>query len=338
MPLVDHKYRNGYAVEWGDRLFYPRIKRPKTEPEKHSAPYPTGSKSKAIKKLERTVSKTPEVVVKISGGGSCMKQIKAHLDYISRNGKVELEDQDGNLLQGKESIKDIKDDWAVNIGSDKGQRRESFNIILSMPPGTDREKVTDAAREFAKEKFGENHQYVFATHKDEEHPHVHLIVKATGRDGTRLNPRKADLQDWRERFAKQLRFRGVEANATPRWVRGQVRKPRKQNLLHMEKEGRIPRVRKTQFADIVREAGGGKPTLNPAKQKIIERHNEAKQAYQEAAADLAKSGDPKLLALAEKTRKFGEQLPAPKTEREIFVEKGRAAQEAQRSKEKGQER
>jgi hypothetical protein len=32
----------------------------------------------------------------------------------------------------------------------------------------------------------------------------------------RLNPRKADLQRWRERFAHELRERGVEAEATRR--------------------------------------------------------------------------------------------------------------------------
>lgn len=35
-------------------------------------------------------------------------------------------------------------------------------------------------------------------------------------DGVRLNPRKADLQRWRERFAHELRERGVEAEATRR--------------------------------------------------------------------------------------------------------------------------
>jgi len=64
--------------------------------------------------------------------------------------------------------------------------------MLSMPPGTDRESVKKAARNFAREVF-ENHQYVFVAHEDEKHPHVHIAVKAVDRDGIRMNPRKADL-------------------------------------------------------------------------------------------------------------------------------------------------
>lgn len=90
----------------------------------------------------------------------------------------------------------------------------------SMPPGTDRAAVTDAGRAFAREEFGDQRDYVFAAHDDEAHPHVHIVVLARGYDGRRLNPRKADLQRWRERFARELRDRGVEANATPRRTRG----------------------------------------------------------------------------------------------------------------------
>ncbi|WP_343214831.1 relaxase/mobilization nuclease domain-containing protein, partial [Dyella sp. RRB7] len=79
-----------------------------------------------------------------------------------------------------------------------GYCKEAFNLVLSMPPGTNRAAVKDAARDFAQREFGSNHPYVFAEHTDEKHPHVHLCVKSLGYDGTRLNPRKAKLQRWRE--------------------------------------------------------------------------------------------------------------------------------------------
>jgi hypothetical protein len=40
-----------------------------------------------------------------------------------------------------------------------------------------------------------------ALHTDEPHSHVHVVVKATGDDGRRLNIRKATLKEWRARFA-----------------------------------------------------------------------------------------------------------------------------------------
>lgn len=45
-------------------------------------------------------------------------------------------------------------------------------------------------------------------------------MRALGDHGERLNPRKADLEAWRQAFAQALRDRGVEAEATPRRARG----------------------------------------------------------------------------------------------------------------------
>ncbi len=48
------------------------------------------------------------------------------------------------------------------------------------------------------------------------HPHVHLTVNTAGVDGTRLNPRKPDLQRRQEGFADALREQGNEATTTSR--------------------------------------------------------------------------------------------------------------------------
>ena len=182
-------------------------------------------------KLTRTVNKSPEVMVKISGGGKNMGAIKAHMDYISRDGEVEIEDENGNIHLGKDEVGDARDSWekgGVGIPAAGDKRKEAFNIVLSMPPGTEREAVKNAARNFATEQF-KDHQYVFAAHNDENHPHIHLSVKAASMKGVRLNPRKADLQEWRESFAEKLRDQGIEANATPRHVRGVTKKAEKQS-------------------------------------------------------------------------------------------------------------
>ena len=136
-----------------------------------------------------------------TGGGKNMKHIEASIEYISRDGEIEIEDENGDLHKGLDGVKDVRDAWArgrIGIPEEGQKRKEAFNIILSMPPGTDRESVKDSGRAFAAAQF-QNHQYVFASHEDERHPHVHLIVKAVAHDGIRLNPRKADLQLWRVR-------------------------------------------------------------------------------------------------------------------------------------------
>ncbi|WP_367947071.1 hypothetical protein [Sphingopyxis sp. BSNA05] len=76
-------------------------------------------------------------------------------------------------------------------------------------------------RALAHAEFSDNHDYVMALHTDTPRPHVHLTVQAEGLDRTRFNPRPVQLSRLRERFARELRARGVVAEATPRRARGQ---------------------------------------------------------------------------------------------------------------------
>ena len=57
-------------------------------------------------------------------------------------------------------------------------------------------------------------------HDHQANPHVHLSVRAEAISGQRLNPRKGDLQRWRETFAEKLRDRGIQAEATRQFTRG----------------------------------------------------------------------------------------------------------------------
>ncbi len=70
-----------------------------------------------------------------------------------------------------------------------------------MPAATSAATVRDAARAFAREVFADQFDYVFARHTDAQHPHVHLAVRPLGEEGERLNPKKADLEIWRQVFA-----------------------------------------------------------------------------------------------------------------------------------------
>lgn len=276
------------------------------------------SATAARQKLIATVRKAPEVMVKISGGGKDMRSIKAHMDYISRNGEVEIEDEQGRIHQGKEEVRDVRDDWkGAGIPYENGKRREAFNIVLSMPPGTDRTAVKDAARAFASELFS-NHQYVFAAHDDEKHPHVHLAVKAVDLDGVRLNPRKADLQHWRETFAEKLREQGIEANATPRQLRGVVKKADKQAVRHINKEhgkGRRKepaRVTESQRKAVELEAKTGRKHINPAQDNISARRKQVQHDFGTVARALVAGGrEDQQLAL--EIVQFIKQMPPVKT-------------------------
>ena len=84
----------------------------------------------------------------------------------------------------------------------------------------DQAQATEAARQFFREAFAENHDYVFAAHTDTENFHVHVVVEAAGQDGKQLRIGPPDLQALRELFAEKALEQGIELDASPRWARG----------------------------------------------------------------------------------------------------------------------
>jgi hypothetical protein len=194
--------------------------------------------------IRAAVRRAPEVMVKVTGGGRGMGPIGAHMDYISKNGTREIETDDGGTLKGKEALRDLKRAWRY-AGSEIPQtshRREAFNVILSMPKGTEAAIVRAAARDMARAEF-RGHRYLMVLHTHQANPHVHVLVRAESEDGGRLNPRKADLHRWRERFASALRSYGVEAAATRQAPRGAVRTARQIWQVYGERGGTLRAVR-----------------------------------------------------------------------------------------------
>src|SRR5208337_1300942 len=109
--------------------------------------------------------------------------------------------------------------------------------------GTPPEKVLAAVRNFAREEFWGQHRYAFVLHTDEAHPHVHLVLKAISEQGVRLNIKRATLRHWRSEFARNLRLLGIDANATERAVRGEIRTSKKDGIYRASQRGDSTYVR-----------------------------------------------------------------------------------------------
>jgi hypothetical protein len=198
-----------------------------------------------IAQIQRTVGRTPEVMLKVSGGGRDVGGVEAHLRYIGRHGKLQLETDEGLAPQGRGAAKEITADWQLALcrsqykpkpapGQKDTRAKLVHNIVLSMPAGTPPGKVLAAARVFARENFALQYRYAMVLHTDQPHPHVHLVVKCEHEfePGKRLYIRKDTLRQWREQFAALMREQGLAANATPRQVRGQTRKPYRDAIHH----------------------------------------------------------------------------------------------------------
>lgn len=236
---------DGVLVQWGERLFYPASRLVKTPPTPRLDTLTRRKAAVIRQRIASTVTRrAPQVMVKVTGGGRGMGAIAAHLRYISKNGRLPIEDDRGVVREGKEALHDLAEQWRLggSLIDDVGHRREAFNLMLSMPRGTDPSLVLKAVREFAQAEL-QDHRYVMVLHEHQANPHVHLSVRVESRSGHRLNPRKTDLHRWRETFAEKLRGWGVEAEATRQVTRGVNRNFNPLWRVKAKEDGRLQRSR-----------------------------------------------------------------------------------------------
>ena len=298
--MSDPKDIDGVLVQWGDRLFYPgnRIARPPADARLLGP----GTRERAATLRERiaatVVRRAPQVMVKVTGGGRSMPAIVAHLRYISKNGRLEMEDELGQVERGKPGLHAIAEDWRLGGSripdepSERG-RREAFNIVLGMPRGTDPLTVLRAAREFARAELAD-HKIVMVLHDHQAHPHVHLSVRAESKHGKRLIPRKADLHRWRETFAEKLRGYGVDAEATRQATRAQSRRYAALWQVKAREGGRLRRS----------------PLATKNGPRAQAGRTEALEAWVHIGHALARSGDAADLELARSVARFVREMPA----------------------------
>jgi len=257
-----------------------------------------GAGDGAQARLRRIAARTPEVMVKVTGRTRDPAHLAAHLSYITRNGQLPAEDRDGNPIEGRREVQDLARAWSADALLDSRRRIDSplsVAVILSMPAGTDAIRLRDAARAFAREAFADRFEYVLALHTDTAHPHVHLTVNALGSDGVRLGPRKADLEAWRQAFARSLRERGIAAEATPRRARGVTRKAergpvRRLRERHESGKGGMPRVAAHKIRDAARAAFGERVDAADWDRRIAERQAKVRRLYL-AQAKLLQTSD-----------------------------------------------
>jgi hypothetical protein len=297
---------DGILITWGDRLFYPG-NRVKASPPPRLSGNAARLRAAAIRRrIEATVvRRAPQVMVKVTGGGRGMKAIAAHLRYISKNGRLEIEDEHGQTARGKESLRELADDWRFggSLIEDTSNRRAAFNIMLSMPRGTDPLSVQWAARQFAKTELAD-HKYVMVLHDHQANPHVHISVRAESKHGKRLNPRKADLHRWRETFAAKLRERGIEAEATRQATRDVGRRYPALWQVKAREDGRLLKTAATEKRGAVNKAS----------------RDTAREAWRELAALLATTGSDADRRLAQSIEAFAsgmKQQPVSEPRRDL---------------------
>jgi hypothetical protein len=274
--------------------------------------------------IARTVHRAPEVMVKVlTRGGQDLGAVHRHIEYLNRKGELEIETDDGQQLSGKRVGKELLMDWDLDLDElrptgNLGPRPRRIppklvhKLMFSMPPGTPPEKVLAAVKNFAREQFALKNRYAMVLHTNEPHPHVHMVVKAMGEDGKRLNIRKATLREWRREFARHLRELGVAANATERVFRGENRPQKKDGIYRAAQRGASTHWRER--AETVAHAlANGGLTPESGADRIRETRRKVVRGWREVADTLATQGE---VDLAHAVRRFIAAMPPPLSERE----------------------
>ena len=159
---------------------------------------------------------------------------------------------------------------------------------------------------------------------------VHLAVRALGDHGERLDPRKADLEAWRQSFAQALRDRGVEAEATPRRARGVTRKPesgvlRRIRDRHEAGQGPVGTVRQAAYREAAKAAFQGESGRRPWEDRLVERQAKVRSLYLAQAELLKRSDHPTDRALGAQVEAFVRSMPTPDSQRLALARELRAA-------------
>jgi hypothetical protein len=276
-----------------------------------------------IEQIQRTVRRVPEVMLKVTGGGTRVGAVAAHLQYISRKGELTIETSEGDRVTDREAQKALLKNWHLELISGQyppmgmhGQkpRRTKLvhNIVLSMPSPTPPGKVLAAARKFAREKFASKHRYALVLHTDQQHPHVHMVVKAEDEHGQRLRIDKETLRRWREDFARNMREQGVAANATPRFVRGQNKGKTLDGIYRAGQRGASTAIRQ-RATDVAGQLKATGSFHDPARVRLLETRKAITDGWLEVAGALDAQGE---TSLANEVRHFARHMPRALTDKE----------------------
>lgn len=287
----------------------------------------------------RVARRLPQAVLKISSHNRGESRVRARLRYISRQGTLAIETEQGIRLEGLEEVDRLVDDWAADF-SERSNSRDTMSLVVSLPAGIEQTAAVAAARAFFAETFAENHEYAFAAHEDTDNFHIHLVVKARGRDGKPMRATRRHPQLWRQAFAEKARAHGIELDASPRFARGKGRRTPPTPVVEIRRRGETPRVDALAAKDAVRRARNKKDRATKSERAIRAINARERLAFAEQAVVVANEARAieddgrrlKALEIASELAGFAEGMPVPRSRLETMkaalkLEEGKEARQ-----------
>lgn len=282
--------------------------------------------------LRGLASRTPEAVFSKTGSAHTARQLRLHLNYISRGGELAIKGRDGELIAGREEVRELTRDWIADDVRWRSDAPLARYFVASYPDHRDPAAVERAGRQLASSLFASNNDFITAFHTDTDHPHLHITVRSFGEDGAQLDLRLPQLKRWREVWAEKLRNNGLETIATPRWVRGIFETQRRSMAEHVhakdqDPEQRQPSRREARILDDARRAYEDGQTHSPWDDLVRHKRHEAVMGYRQVAHALMDSPDREDMelgyALSVRVQRIGEALTRKSRLIERFREEDR---------------
>ena len=193
-----------------------------------------------------------QAIVKVTSYGKGCTHIMNHLAYISRNFDIPLEGNNDSLLKTKPDASALLDSWDSIYFDTRKNARDTVNLVFSTPPGTNRDTVNTLTREFLKEEFEDEHDYLFAQHNDTDHPHVHAVIVLRSTEGKKLDPRKQYINQLKKRYAEKCREHGVMLEASRRFERGITGKATNFSMVQMRMKKQVTPAADEKLMNIVK--------------------------------------------------------------------------------------
>lgn len=123
-------------------------------------------------------------------------------------------DDRGKSLSNVADARMAAREWGPSLRSQSA--RDTMHLIISAKAGTDVVALTDAARAFLHDRFGD-HKFMFGVHTDKEsagHIHAHALITVRNEFGQKIHPSRETFAEWREVYAQHAQAQGLKIVAT----------------------------------------------------------------------------------------------------------------------------
>ena len=295
--------------------------------------FPTyGGGMSARAKAEKFAAGRPEVVMKFDKTSvKSAHHLQESGRYISRNGKLECEDDEGQVLAGTEAIDERMKSWVEDdelyqqTGAGRPSDKLARRFIVSTPPGTDPEALKKAVRDFVAAEFkSRGFEFIWTIHTDKAHPHAHVLIKNRSADGKRLHYSNRDLRAMRERFCVIAEQYGIDLNATSRAVRGKTRRDKPIERFYQEQRGSQHIYEKYRIEEFVKTLKEGRELDEPELMKKVRMtRTEILKNAAEYVKELRQTGKPEDLTLAAAIEKKISEMPPVESAQEVRLRKAK---------------